>query len=93
MNEETLPGLPPLPPAPPIDDRRLLLAIVEASEGLTSLALGTLAASPQLRDDRMGRARISFDHAVRRLNQILGNTLPAPGEPYINRPLEKQDAS
>lgn len=95
MNEETLPGLTlPVPQSvPPIEDRRLLLAIVEASEGLTSLALGTLAASEQLRVDRMGRARVSFDHAVRRLNQILGNELPPPGGPYVTRPLEKQEGS
>lgn len=90
MNEEASAGLPPVPP---IEDRRLLLAVVEASEGLTYLTLGTLAASPQLRIDRIGRARISLDHAVRRLNQLLGNELPPPGGPYINQPLEKQGAS
>lgn len=87
MNED------PLPPVPPIEDRRMILAIVEASEGLTSLALGALAASEQLRVDRMGRARISFDNATRRLNQILGNTLPPPEGPQITRPLKAEEGA
>ena len=86
MNEEAL----PLPPAPPIDDRRMILAVVEAAEGLTSLALAALAANQDLKNTRLGHARVSFDSAVHRLNGLLGNILPPRNGPQIIQPLEPE---
>ena len=81
---------PPAPPAPPIEDRRFILALAEASEAVSFLALAALAANPMVRTDRMGRARIGFDLAVHRLNELLGNVLPARDEPQVIRPLERE---
>jgi len=66
------------PPVPPIKDRRMILAIADAAEGIAALALAALAANEQTRVERMGRARVELDHAVRRLDQLFGNTLNEP---------------
>ena len=78
------------PPAPPIEDRRTLLAIAEVTEALSCLALATLAASKDIRDARLGRARVGLDTAVHHLNRLLGNVLPPRDGPQIVRQLDPE---